>query len=290
VSRVHEEPPKPAWIPPEDDAEDAALDRGRKKRRFTGDEHAKRQVVELETRSEAVEAFVLEPVPGGQELISGPPESESAPHSAHETKATYPQLTTQELVAGKDVAVVDQQRATIESILGEKYAYPPVPHGRGDAEPDALPFETYVSAAENELRRLGEAWASLPAANDLLAFLREVLQRVIHKEKSKQPAISRWASSLLRKKAAKLQDLYDDANKSMAAAKSISEHATENRGELTGGEILYKEADNMDRELKILRVCLAKMNQALDEGEASLAKRPDKMTPELVLQQLAVRR
>ena len=32
-------------------------------------------------------------------------------------------------------------------------------------------------------------------------------------------------------------------------------------------------ADSMDRELKILRVCLNKFNQALDEGEASLVRR-----------------
>jgi hypothetical protein len=186
--------------------------------------------------------------------------------------------------------VVDHQRATIENILGEKYAYPPVLCGRGSEERDGLPLEAYVSAAENELRRLGEAWASLPAAKDLLAFLREVLQRLIHNEKSKQPAISRWASSVMRNKAAKLQGLLDDANKNIEAAKSISEHATEHRGELTGGEILYREADSMDRELKTLRVCLGKINEAIDEGEASLAKRPDKMTPELIMQQLTARR
>ena len=82
-------------------------------------------------------------------------------------------------------------------------------------ERDSLSFEAYVSAAEHELRRLGEAWTSLPAANDLLAFLREVLQRMIHKQKSKQPAISRWASSVLREKASKLKGLYDDANKNI---------------------------------------------------------------------------
>ena len=96
--------------------------------------------------------------------------------------------------------MVDDQRATIESILGEKYAYPPLLCGGGVEERDSLPFEAYVSAAEHELRRLGEAWTSLPAANDLLAFLREVLQRMIHKQKSKQPAINLWASSVLRKK------------------------------------------------------------------------------------------
>ena len=115
------------------------------------------------------------------------------------------------------------------------------PRSLGFDEREGLPFEAYVSAAEHELRRLGEAWTSLPAANDLLAFLREVLQRMIHKQKSKQPAISRWASSVLREKASKLKGLYDDASRSIEAAKSISEHATEHRGELTGGEILYRE-------------------------------------------------
>jgi hypothetical protein len=286
VSRVHDEPPKPASIP----KEDATVDEGGKKRRFTGGEPAKRQAVELEKRSELVEAVVLEPVPGGHELISGPPVPESAPQPARVTPATYPQWTTQELVAGKDVAVVDQRRATIESILGDQYAYPALPLGGGFDERDGLPFEAYVSAAEHELRRLGMAWASLPAANELMAFLREVLQRVIHKEKSKEPAVSAWASSILKKKVAKLHGLYDDANKNIEVAKSITEHATEHRGELTGGEILYREADSMDRELKILRVCLNKFNQALDDGEACLAKRPDRMTPELVMQQLSMRR
>jgi hypothetical protein len=234
---------------------------------------------------------VLEPAPGGQELIGGPAAPGAAPEAARTaTQASYPQLTTQEFVAGKDVAVVDHQRATIESILGDKYAYPPLLCGGGFDEREGLPFEAYVSAAGHELRRLSEAWTSLPAANDLLAFLREVLQRAIHKEKGKQPALSRWASSVVREKAAKLQGLYDDASKNIEAAKSISEHATEHRGELTGGEILYREADSMDRELKILRVCLNKFNQALDEGEASLAKGHDRLRPELVMQQLAMRR
>ena len=74
------------------------------------------------------------------------------------------------------------------------------------------------------------------------------------------------------------------------AAKSISEHATEHRGELTGGEILYRAADSVDRDLKIMRVFLDKFNQALDDGEASLSKRSDRMRPELIMQQLAMRR